>query len=133
MSLVAISEGLSMANFVRLFAFLLSAVANSISATAEQSGVEPTELVCDVGPITRVFGQSQWLVYSCDDRRTMIVLSAPGSAARSFYFVLYPAESGYQLRGEGTGHQDITAAAFNDLKALSSEEIMSLIQETRRR
>lgn len=122
-----------MTNFAKLFALTLMMLSQTGITSAQQSEAEPTDLVCDIGPITRAFGDSQWLVYSCTDKRTVIVVSAPGNAAAPFYFVLYPSETGYQLGGEGTGNQELTAAAFKELQALSATDIETLIQETRRR
>jgi hypothetical protein len=41
-------------------------------------------LQCDIGPITKSFGSVPWLVYSCADGKSLVVVSTPGSqAARS--------------------------------------------------
>ncbi|MEO3429053.1 hypothetical protein AAFN88_09370 [Pelagibius sp. CAU 1746] len=122
-----------MTNLAKLFALALLVLSQTSIANAQQSGTEPTDLVCDIGPTTKAFGGSQWLVYSCSDRRTVVVMSVPGNAAAPFYFVLHPSETGYRLGGEGTGNQELTAAAFNELQALSATDIETLIQETRRR
>ena len=97
---------------------------------AEQAAPAPS-LKCDIGPVTKVYGASQWLVYSCDDSRTVVVVSAPGSPAFPFYFTLSPTASGYRLSGEGTGKKEATAAALNELSKLSGREIASLIEQTK--
>ncbi len=61
----------------------------------------------------------------------MVIVSAPGNAAMPFYFTFYPHENGYRLYGEGTGRKDATEAAFEELKALSEQEIAALIQQTK--
>ena len=88
-------------------------------------------LKCDVGPITKIYGKTQWLVYSCDDNRTVVIVSAPGNPASPFYFTFFPRENGYHLGGEGTGRKDATDAAFNELKTLSEQDIAALIEQTK--
>ena len=77
-----------------------------------------------------MFGNSPWLVYSCQDKRTVIIVSAPGNEARPFYFAFVPTEAGYQLVGEGTGNSESTAAAFNDLRILSANDVADLVALT---
>jgi|SRR5580704_8743615 hypothetical protein len=96
------------------------------------AGEEPkAQLKCDVGPTNKTYGNTQWLVYSCDDSRTVVVVAAPGSPAMPFYFMFSPGQNGYQLSGEGTGQKDATDAAFNELHGLSERDIAILIEQTR--
>src|SRR5262249_35369526 len=90
-------------------------------ATGEE--VNSTLLQCDIGPIAKTFGRTQWLVYSCNDNRTVIIVAAPGNPATPFYFAFYPQAEGYRLVGEGTGRKDAPKAAFDELQALSQPEI----------
>lgn len=110
---------------------LFSAVVVSSLAIPGQVGAASTNLICDVGPITKIFGRSQWLVYSCDDRRTVVVVSAPGNPAMPYYFTLSRTENGYRISGEGAGNRAFTAAAFSDLTILSQEDIEYLVEQTR--
>ena len=87
-------------------------------------------LKCDFGPVVKAYGMTQWLVYSCNDRRTVVIVSGPKNPATPFYFMLYPTENGYKIHGEGTGSQDATAAAFKELELLSEIEIAALIEQT---
>jgi hypothetical protein len=87
-------------------------------------------LQCDVGPVMRVFGSVSWLVYSCNDASSVVLISAPGSSAAPFYFI-FSLESGtYKLRGEGTGSKAVTDAALKELQALSPGDIKRLRVET---
>ena len=87
-------------------------------------------LQCDVGPVTKVFGSVPWLVYSCNDASSVVLISAPGSPATPFYF-MFPLEgTTYRLRGEGTGSKAATDAALKDLQALSATDILGLRRET---
>jgi hypothetical protein len=87
-------------------------------------------LQCDVGPITKVFGSVPWLVYSCDDGKSLVLMSAPGGAAAPFYFMFYPEGRGYHLRGEGTGSKSLTDAALKELQGLSDKDIAGLVGQT---
>jgi hypothetical protein len=90
------------------------------------------ELKCDVGPISKTYGKTSWLVYSCNDGHSIVAVSSPGNPAAPFYFVLHPGEQGYQIEGEGTGDKAESDAALADLKALSVEQIDAVIAETKR-
>jgi hypothetical protein len=85
---------------------------------------------CDIGPITKVFGSVPWLLYSCDDGKSLVVVSAPGSAAAPFYFMFSPEGRGYHLRGEGSGSKALTDAALKELQVLSDKDIAGLVGQT---
>jgi len=87
-------------------------------------------LKCDVGPVTKVFGAVPWLVYSCDDSTSVVLVSAPGSPATPFYFIFSLEGSAYKLRGEGTGPKAATDAALKDLQALAATDIAALRSAT---
>ena len=92
--------------------------------------VTAAPLQCDIGPITREFGSVPWLLYSCDDGKSLVVMSAPESPAAPFYFIFSPEGRGYHLSGEGTGSKSLTDAALKDLKALSDADIAGLVGQT---
>jgi hypothetical protein len=104
--------------------WLLSLVAVPLVANAAPP------LNCDVGPVTKVFGSVPWLVYSCNDASSIVLVSAPGSPAMPFYFSFSLEGSAYRIRGEGTGSKAATDAALKDLRALSATDIVSLRRET---
>jgi hypothetical protein len=121
---------------VRRLAVVLTvggAVLPIVTVIGKSSGQTPQALKCDVGPITKTFAETQWLVYSCDDNRSVVIVTATGNPAMPFYFLFSPGEGGYRLSGEGTGRKDVTAAAFEELKAYSEPDIAALIQQTRSR
>jgi hypothetical protein len=95
------------------------------------AAIAAVPLQCDVGPVTRVFGSTSWLVYSCSDRTSVVVLSAPGNPASSFYFVLSLEGTNYRVRGEGTGSKAATDAALKELQALSRRDVEALVRETK--
>jgi hypothetical protein len=92
--------------------------------------VPAAPLQCDIGPITKAFGSVPWLLYSCDDGKSLVVISAPGSPAAPFYFIFSTEGRGYHLRGEGTGLKTLTDAALKDLEVLSYTDIAGLVGQT---
>jgi|SRR5580704_7458800 hypothetical protein len=106
-------------------AFVLCAVVCGQTVLAADAPIQ-----CDVGPVTKTYGSVPWLVYSCKDSKSLVVVSAPGSAAAPFYFFFSPDAGGYHIRGEGTGLKAITDAALRDLQNLSGADIWALIRET---
>jgi hypothetical protein len=98
---------------------------------AMMAGAQGAPLQCDVGPVTKVFGSVPWLVYSCIDSKSVVIVSAPGSPASPFYFMFSPEGTQYHLRGEGTGAKNVTDAALRELQALSAKDVQELINETK--
>jgi hypothetical protein len=89
------------------------------------------QLKCETGPVPKTFGATAWLVYSCDDGYSVVVISAAENPAMPFYFMFNREGTAYRLSGEGTGRRETTAAAFEDLKRLSTAEVEALVAQTR--
>lgn len=99
---------------------------------ALQEPPPPTEsLQCDVGPVTKTYGGSEWLVYSCSDEHSLVFVSAPGSPAMPFYFLSTPAPDGYRLVGEGNGSQEATRPAYEELSRMTEDQRQALLADTR--
>jgi hypothetical protein len=92
---------------------------------------QPQQLRCDIGPVTRTYGQGQWLVYGCNDDKSVIVVSAPGNPASPFVFSFIFQGNAYRLHGQGTGNKAATAATFDELKKLSEQDIANLLTLTK--
>ncbi len=86
---------------------------------------------CETGPVKRTFGGTDWIVYSCDDQASMVVVSGEGNPASPFYFVLKPAGAGYTLSGEGNGDRTASDAAGAALAKMSPAELAALLAATR--
>jgi len=86
-------------------------------------------LKCDIGPASKTFGGSSWLVYACDDKHSVVVITAPGSTAAPFYFMFAYSAGAYKLRGEGTGNKTATDAAYKELSQLRSDQIAALFSD----
>lgn len=106
----------------RLFAAFLIATLSCDSLLAQQANLK-----CTIGPVKKTFGKTPWLVYSCDDGQSVVIVTAPGSSAAPFYFIF----SGGHLRGEGTGNKAATDAAYNDLQRLTEADIKALVAQTK--
>lgn len=119
--------------FPALAVGVLCTAAIPICATGAETVAKPQPLKCDIGPVTKTYGATQWQVYSCADQRSVVILSTPGSPAAPFYFMFSPGKDGYRLYGEGTGSKDATAAAYDELKVLSTADIAALIEQTKPR
>jgi hypothetical protein len=91
----------------------------------------PTPLSCTVGPVTKSYGNSEWLVYGCDDGRSVVVISSPGSAATPFVFFVVYGRVGLELHGEGNGNKAATDAAYASLKALTDDDVAKLYAEAK--
>ncbi len=104
-----------------------------LAALFTHSGAQQPQLQCNIGPLTKAYGGTNWLVYSCNDHHSVVFVTAPGNPAMPFYFMLLKQEVGYQLSGEGTGNKDVTNVAFADLKKLSQGEIEAIIEQTKAR
>lgn len=117
-----------------LSAALLSLSAfGGLQAAAEEPDEAKALNKCDIGPTIKTYGQSKWLVFSCDDDKTLLVLAAPDNPVKPFMFVLEPDSSGGYgvFFDESAGKNDATASALTQLKALSQQDIANLIKETK--
>jgi hypothetical protein len=84
---------------------------------------------CKGGPIEKTYGGTKWNVYGCDDKKSLVIVTAPGNPAMPFYFSFTPNEGGYHLHGEGTGDTKVTDAAYKDLAGLTDADIAALAAE----
>ena len=116
-----------------LAVLMASATVPALAQVVTVKPPPPPPLHCDTGPVSKIFGRTDWLVFGCADNRSLLVLAAPGNPANPFYFLFSPGDKGYRLTGEGTGRQSATRAAFAELKTLSDQDIEALLEETRKR
>lgn len=89
-------------------------------------------MACEIGPVQKTFGGGPWLVYSCADGRSAVILADKGNPASPFYFMFSVKPDDIDLVGEGTGNKVHTSAAFEDLKKLTPADIESLVLETKK-
>ena len=94
---------------------------------------QQAQLICTTGPITKTFGGSKWVVNSCTDERTIILMAVRDNPAAPCFITLAPAPDGYSINGRGQGDKQATNAAMEELGGLSVADIHALIAETRLR
>lgn len=103
--------------------------ASDNSPTTEDVDQTPN-VICDIGPATKNYGDAPWLVYSCNDKQSVIFVSDTGNPAMPFMFFIYLKDNVYNLHGEGTGSKEATKATYDELTQLSITDIEKLIAET---
>jgi len=120
-----------MKRFAWAAALLAAVLPAIILPDAVAQGPSQPKLVCDRGPFsTKTFGGTQWQIYGCTDNRSVAIVTAPGSPAIPFYFLLAWIDGVYTVSGEGTGRRDLTAKAYNDIIKLTRPQIDVLVKET---
>lgn len=119
-----------MGNITRFLAMMgLTLIASTSCASSTD---KPPALDCKVGPLHKTYGKTEWLVYACDDSRSVVIVSDQGNPASPFYFILYVKPDGdMQLYGEGNGKKPSTQAAFDELKKLSQGDVAALVEQAR--
>jgi len=101
------------------------------AAESSQSASASAPMKCETGPAHRTFGGTQWIVYSCDDQASMVVVSAHGNPASPFFFFLKPAGAAYSVSGEGTGDKKASDAAGDALAKMTPAKLAALLAETK--
>jgi hypothetical protein len=86
---------------------------------------------CTVGPVIKTFGGSKWVVNSCSDGRTVILMATDDSPAFPCFIEIAPSTQGYSINGRGKGDKQATNAAMDELGALSVADIHGMIDETK--
>jgi hypothetical protein len=110
----------------------LSILMVAIAVCFPLQGVAQTApMDCTAGPITKSFGGSKWLVSSCSDDRTMILMAMNDSPAFPCFITIAPSPEGYKIDGRGKGDQQATEAAMTELAALSVADVHAMIAETK--
>ena len=113
-----------------MLAFVLSlALAFGTAGNDGQEAESPPSLDCSYGGFEREFGGTQWTVFGCSDRKTIVIFTSKGNPAGPFYFIRYPKDDTFGLAGEGNGDKAYTSAAFEQLKAMSNADWSELLAE----
>lgn len=90
-----------------------------------------SSLACDIGPVQRHYGSNDWLVYSCADARSIVVVSATGTSIQLGYFLVSPHGKDVTVAGEGWGKDSAYQPAFQALKRLNAKALAGLVMETK--
>lgn len=93
---------------------------------------DPAPVQCNVGPVARELGGSDWMVLSCSDGRSMVMVSAQGNPAGPFVFFLKPLPDGaYAISGEGNGDKAASDAALEVLTHYTTADFAALLAATK--
>lgn len=118
------------------FFLCAAALCSTTAESGQQTPVAAAGLQCTTGPVSKVYGRRFWWVYSCDDGKSMVVVSAPGNPALPFYFMFSPTSDGYEIHADGkerdSGAAQAVDAAATELRKLTTRDIKSLIEETKK-
>ena len=95
------------------------------------AGAQTAPMDCTVGPVIKTFGGSTWVVNSCADGRTVILMAMDDSPVFPCFIEIAPSTKGYSIDGRGKGDKQATNAAMDELGALSVADIHAMIDETK--
>jgi hypothetical protein len=104
--------------------FLASPPALSEPAAGPPS--KPPAMQCFFGPVARTIGGAPWLLYACDDGKSLVVVTDQHNPASPFYFVISPHGATFNLNGEGTGSKVASDAAGDELSKMSVAQVAEL-------
>ena len=99
------------------------------ASAGEKPTQEGASKSCTIGPTEKIFGETKWLLYGCNDSTTAVIVSAKGSPASPFYFIVFRDADNYRIYGEGTGSRTASAAALKELQAMSNIALVGLVSE----
>ena len=116
---------------MKLHHFLMAATIALSAPAMAQDAPEPVRLICETGPLYRFFGGHSWIVYSCNDQASMIVMAPPETPAGNSYLVLKADVAGYEIFAEADGEREITDAAREELAEMSMGQLARLLADTR--
>ena len=102
-----------------------------MAETAQAQDAKPPPLKCETGPVNRQYGGTEWVVYSCNDEQTMVVVSAADNPAGPFYFLLSRHSGTYAIYGEGNGSKAASKAAGDELSQMSQATLADLLAATK--
>lgn len=117
---------------VTLGCSLVLCLTASLYPVATHAATATPKMKCTTGPVAKQYGKTPWLVYSCDDGKSVLIVSAPANKTVRFHFTFVADEDGYALHGEGQGDRHVTDAAYQELNALEEADIAALVSETRK-
>lgn len=83
---------------------------------------------CDIGPVLHQFAGQPWRVFSCEDGKTLVALSAQVGEIEPDHLILSSADGmTYALTDAGRGD----AATLNAISHLTAADFAALLAETK--
>ena len=112
---------------MRVFAVLLSL---ALLAQVGGANAQEVQLNCTIGPVERTFGGTPWVVYGCNDGKSLAIAASADNPANPFVFVIAWEPHGYRVYGEGSGDRNASSPAFDELRAMNREQVSALYSST---
>jgi hypothetical protein len=112
---------------MRIWPAVLALVLLSTSASGDPVA-KTTHFVCDVGPLNKHVGQTDWQIFSCGDGRTLLFQSAPGNPPANFSIAIE--KDSIERGNESIENRKLNEGAIAELAALSHEKLIALLRET---
>jgi hypothetical protein len=110
--------------------FLIAGASYATDAPTTSDQPAKPKLSCTSGPLKKTYGGSEWLLYACDDSRSLVVVTQEGNPAAPFYFIfLVTPDGGMKLNGEGNGDRHASDLAFAELKVLTTSDVSVLVTQ----
>lgn len=81
---------------------------------------------CFFGPVSKKFAGAPWLVYACDDGKSLVVVTSQHNPASPFYFLISPNGGALNIHGEGNGSKTTSDAAGDDIRKMSVGQVAEL-------
>lgn len=98
-------------------------------ATGAQARIEPWP-GCDYGPVTRLLGGTDWLVYGCRSDGSLIFVAAPGNPVSPSSMMAFPFEhGGYRVVRTNSEDPRLKAAA-QAVSNMSGDQLRAIAAET---
>lgn len=105
---------------------IAAALLLSLGASAAADATPPPR--CDIGPVLHQFAGQPWRVFSCDDGKTLVALSAQVGEIEPDHLILSSADGmTYTLTDPGRGD----AATLNAIAHLTAADFVELLAETK--
>jgi hypothetical protein len=99
-----------------------------VGLAAEAGPRQP--LQCQKGPASVLLAESRWLVYACEDGRSIVLVASPGSkASPSYISVLVQANDEFDASAEGTGDKGAMEGATRKLRDIGRDGISRLFAQ----
>jgi hypothetical protein len=97
---------------------------------AQVPASKPDSLNCMSGPVEQTYSRSKWMIYSCDDGVSLVVVASSGPAMPFVFFVTVK-DGDVVIHGEGTGDKAETDITYEALKSLKPTQVADLIAKTK--
>jgi hypothetical protein len=103
------------------------AAGSGVAAPAPASATEAAKLECKTGPAKRRYGGTLWLVYACNDGRSLAFRPDQNNPNNTAKFVLRWTGAQYELEGDPGDKPEIAERAYDEIADMTERQISSLI------